>query len=156
MRSTLHPKLIAGRVRNGPFWSDETHGHNGYFLVPGPNGAELKIIASDAREEPDRSEGWEHVSVSLRNRCPNWPEMTFAKSLFWEPEETVVQLHPPESTYISNHPYCLHLWRDTRLGHALPPAILVGSKVEGELTGPEHAASVMRRLGANKTRPNNG
>lgn len=61
-----------------------------------------------------------------------------------------VRLHPPESTYISNHPYCLHLWRDTRRGHALPPANMVGSKIDGELKGPEHAASVMRRLNVNK------
>lgn len=147
MRESLHPKLSAGRVRSGPFWSDNSHGHNGFFLVRGPNGAELKIVASDATEEPETSQGWEHVSVSLPNRCPNWPEMSFVKGLFWEPEETVVQFHPPESAYISNHPYCLHLWRDTRGGHALPPSILVGVKEEGELRGSEHAAEVARRHG---------
>jgi hypothetical protein len=145
MRATLHPKLIAGRLRTGPFWSDDSHGHNGYFLVNGPSNAELKIIASDVNEVPHQSEGWEHVSVSLRNRCPNWPEMSFVKSLFWEPEETVVQFHPPGSTYISNHPYCLHMFRDTRNGHALPPAILVGIKAEGELRDAAHARDVMRK-----------
>jgi hypothetical protein len=147
VRATLHPKLIAGRIRSGAFWSDDSHGHNGIFKVLGPNGAELTIMASDGLECPDKSLGWEHVSVSLRNRCPNWPEMSFVKSLFWEPEETVVQFHPPKSTYISNHAYCLHLWRDSRNGHALPPAVAVGYKEAGEITGPEHAAKIMRDLG---------
>lgn len=146
MRSAVHPKLNAGRTRTGKFASDDRHGNNGLFRLFGPNGADLVIIASDGRGEPI-AEGWEHVSVSLRNRCPNWPEMCFVKSLFWEPEETVVEFHPPESTYISNHPYCLHLWRDTRAGHALPPAVLVGHKAAGELTGPAHATAVARELG---------
>ena len=147
MRSVLHAKLVAGRLRTGRFWSDDSHGPNGFFMIVGPTGATLRIVASDATEEPESSRGWEHVSVSLPNRCPNWPEMAFVKSLFWDPEETVVQMHPPESTYISNHPYCLHLWRDTVNGHALPPAILVGDKSEGELRGPEHAAAVARKHG---------
>lgn len=144
MRKNLHQKLIAGRLRTGPFWSDDRYGHNGVFYVIGPNNAELKIIASDSFEEPQISKGWEHVSVSLHTRCPNWPEMCFVKGLFWEPEETVVQFHPPESTYISNHPYCLHLWRNTRNPIELPPPILVGVKDAGEITSPEHAAKIMR------------
>lgn len=147
MRATLHPKLLAGRIRTGQFWSDDSDGHNGFFLVIGPTGVTLRIVASDDREQPDVSVGWEHVSVSLPNRCPNWPEMAFVKSLFWEAEETVVQFHPPESTYISNHPYCLHLWRDSRNGHALPPSILVGDKSEGELRDQAHAAAVRRKHG---------
>lgn len=147
MRSELHPKLRAGRIRTGPFWSDDSHGPNGFFLVVGPTGAELKIIASDDSEQPEISLGWEHVSVSLPNRCPNWPEMSFVKSLFWEPEETVVQFHPPESTYISNHPYCLHLWRNRLTDHTLPPPILVGVKAEGELRDAAHADAVGRKYG---------
>lgn len=146
MRASLHPKLRAGRIRTGKFWSHDRHGPNGFFLVVGPNGAELKIVASDDSEEPETSRGWEHVSVSLRNRCPNWPEMCFVKSLFWEPEETVVQFHPPESTYISNHPYCLHLWRNRLTDHSLPPSILVGIKEVGELRDAAHADAVRREF----------
>ena len=147
MRKELHYRLRKGRVRSGQFWSDDSHGHNGIFLIQGPTGAELKIIASDDKEEPQTSLGWEHVSVSCKNRCPNWPEMSFVKSLFWEPEETVIQFHPPESTYISNHPYCLHLWRNSLTGHALPPSILVGVKAEGELRDAAHAEAVRRKYG---------
>lgn len=147
MRTTIPMKLSAGRIRTGQFWSDNSHGMNGFFLVNGPMGAELKIIASDGKEDPEVSRSWEHVSVSLPNRCPNWPEMAFVKALFWEPEETVVQFHPPESEYISNHPYVLHLWRDVLNGHSLPPSILVGVKAEGELRNWAHAQQVRRKYG---------
>lgn len=70
-------------------------------------------------------DGWEHVSVSLVNRCPTWDEMCFVKDLFWSPEETVVQYHPRASEYVNNHPYCLHLWRPIGVGLPLPPPGLV-------------------------------
>jgi hypothetical protein len=47
----------------------------------------LRVIASDGK-------GWEHISVSLPNRCPNWREMCFIKSLFWDEEDVVIQYHP--------------------------------------------------------------
>ena len=60
----------------------------------------------------DNGGGWEHVSVSLnRPRVPNWDEMCFVKEVFWEPEDCVVQYHPPASQYVNCHPHVLHLWR---------------------------------------------
>lgn len=55
--------------------------------------------------------GWDHVSVSLQNRCPTWPEMDAVKKLFFKDTETVMQLHVPSSDHINIHPFCLHLWR---------------------------------------------
>lgn len=59
--------------------------------------------------------GWDHVSVSPANRnrqvCPTWEEMCVIKNMFFEPEDCVVQFHPPKSEYVNNHPYCLHMWR---------------------------------------------
>lgn len=56
--------------------------------------------------------GWDHVSVTLSvPRCPKWSEMCMVKDMFFEPEESVMQLHPPKSQYVNNHPWCLHLWR---------------------------------------------
>ena len=55
--------------------------------------------------------GWDHVSVSFKTRCPTWEEMCQVKSWCFEPEEAVMQLHPPESDYRNHHPFCLHLWR---------------------------------------------
>lgn len=74
--------------------------------------------------------GWEHISISPCNRkrqtCPTWDEMCAIKDLFFEPEETVVQYHPPKSDYVNMHPYCLHLWRSTEIEMPRPPAIFVG------------------------------
>jgi hypothetical protein len=55
--------------------------------------------------------GWDHVSVSLANRCPTWEEMDFIKRLFWEDEEVVMQLHVHSKEKVNLHPNCLHLWR---------------------------------------------
>jgi hypothetical protein len=97
-------------------WGDETCGA---FLIPGPCGRELRVIAS-------AGEGWDHVSVSLHNRCPNWHEMAFIKGLFFDDEEAVVQFHPPKSQYVNFHPYCLHLWRPLDAALPLPPMWMVG------------------------------
>lgn len=120
MKNVLPEKVEQGRLRSGPFASSAGVTW-GAFFVHGPCGAELKIIAADGDET-----GWDHVSVSCRNRPPNWQEMAFVKDLFWEPEECVMQLHPPRSEYVNNHPYCLHLWKPTNQPIPLPPRGLVG------------------------------
>ena len=65
--------------------------------------------------------GWEHVSVSLRNRCPTWDEMCLVKDIFWQDDECVVQFHPPKSEYVNLHLYCLHLWKKIGEKADLPP-----------------------------------
>lgn len=70
--------------------------------------------------------GWEHVSASLPTRCPTWEEMCIIKSIFWDDEDSVMQLHPPKSDWVNNHPYCLHLWRPMEIEIPLPPSIMVG------------------------------
>ena len=40
--------------------------------------------------------GWDHVSVSYRNRCCTWEEMCQIKDMFFRDDETVVQYHPAE------------------------------------------------------------
>src|SRR5436190_20844408 len=91
------------RIKEGMLGSDASYGNNGYFLVPFES-RELAVIASDG-------EGWEHVSVSLENRTPNWREMCYIKSLFWDDQDCVIQYHPPASEYVNNHENCLHMWR---------------------------------------------
>lgn len=102
--------------------SDESYGNNGCFVIPYRN-YEFTVIASDG-------EGWEHVSVSLKNRNPNWEEMCYIKSIFWGDEDCVVQYHPPKSEYVNNHQYCLHMWRPTDGEIPLPPSILTGIKTK--------------------------
>lgn len=70
--------------------------------------------------------GWEHVSISLIDRCPTWNEMCNVKSLFWDDDDCVIQYHPPKKDYINNHEYCLHLWRPIGVDLPMPPKIMVG------------------------------
>lgn len=115
------------RVRNGRLASDESFGNNGCFIVSGPQGAKLLVIASDQL-------GWDHVSVSTKTRCPRWDEMCFIKDLFFDEDETVVQFHPKKSEYVNNHPHCLHLWKMHNHEYELPDSIFVGVKSIGEVT----------------------
>lgn len=94
----------------------------GMFQIP-LAGNSLRVIASEGM--PAGRMAWEHVSVSLPNRCPRWQEMCYVKSLFWLPEEAVMQLHPPASDYVNNHPHCLHLWRPVSGDIPLPPREMV-------------------------------
>lgn len=114
------------------YWTDAGDPF-GAFRIPAtkaPGRRQLNIIASDGTEC-----GWDHVSVTLdqSKKCPTWEEMCFVKELFWNDDEEVMQLHPPKSDYINNHPGCLHLWRPTRETIPLPPGILVGIKSLGEI-----------------------
>lgn len=98
---------------------------DGAFQLMGPCGAMVRIVASDASHES--AQGWEHVSVSCPNRCPNWLEMCFVKDLFWNDDELVIQYHVPKAQHINNHPHVLHMWRDTLHPHPrMPPSHFVG------------------------------
>jgi len=72
--------------------------------------------------------GWDHVSISpfKRNYMPSWDEMCKLKSMFFYPEETVLEYHPAESQYVNQIGNCLHLWRPQHYEIPLPPPILVG------------------------------
>lgn len=136
---TIPNQIESFRIRAGPTGS-ELGAPYGAFLVDGPCGQTLKIIATPGRVDerwlpygmPEYlaqqwidGNGWDHVSVSCRRRVPNWQEMCFVKDLFFDPEEAVMQLHPPRSTWVNNHPYVLHLWRPTEQAIPLPPPRLV-------------------------------
>jgi hypothetical protein len=98
-------------------------GDNGIFMLPrqGKKGKFFTAIATNGMQ-------WEHVSITIstENRCPTWEEMCYIKSVFWDDEETVMQLHPPKSQWVNNHPYCLHLWKPLKVEIPLPDPKLVG------------------------------
>lgn len=117
------------RMRNGRMASSEADGNNGAFFVPMPGaksigGPRLTVVASDGM-------GWEHVSASYPHRCPTWEEMCHIKGIFWDDSDCVMQLHPPRSEYVNNHPYCLHLWRPIDAAIPVPPSLMVGIKSIG-------------------------
>jgi hypothetical protein len=106
------------RIRKGEYGSDDSYGNCGAFRIKG-GPKDLLVIASDGA-------GWEHVSVSVQNRCPTWEEMCRIKNLFWDAEDCVVQYHPPQSAYINHHRFCLHLWRPIEKELPIPDPMLVG------------------------------
>jgi hypothetical protein len=94
-------------------------GNQGAFRVPLSRSQTLLVVASAA-------EGWEHVSVSRKDRTPHWEEMCHIKALFWDEEDVVVQFHPAKSDYVNNHPRCLHLWRPIGIELPRPDPLHVG------------------------------
>lgn len=118
------------RIVTGSMGSDASYGNNGLFLVP-VLGTMMQCIASDGM-------GWEHVSASPRSskRVPTWDEMCALKAVFWDDDDAVMQLHPPRSSYVNNHSYCLHLWRPVEPQRIpLPPTMLVGDRNLGTIYG---------------------
>lgn len=107
------------RITTGRYGSDSSYGNNGQFMV-----RSLKLNHPLCCQASDGG-GWEHVSVSLPNRCPTWDEMNFIKDLFWDEEDCVMQLHPPNSEYVNNHQYCLHLWRPINQDIPMPDRRMV-------------------------------
>ena len=93
----------------------------GILLIPGPIDCMLKVIVSTGR-------GWEHVSVSRADpgttisdqTPPSWKEMEYVRRLLWDPEDTVIQIHPPLNKYVNKHTGVLHLWRKLDMEIPLP------------------------------------
>lgn len=113
------------------------------ILREGPDGGWAEAhLASSKKSTPAMvvfswGGGWDHVSVSFRNRTPTWEEMCEIKKMFFHPEEVCVQYHPAESEYVNNYPYCLHIWRIQPKPNPViipvlqiptPPSWMVGAK----------------------------
>jgi hypothetical protein len=112
---------------------DSERAYGGAFMVPAPhsrNGLRrhsfIRVIASSGKDQTEDNFKWDHVSASLPDRCPTWEEMDYLKRLFFKPDEVCFQLHMPPNENISNHPYCLHIWRPLEAKIPLPPSIMVG------------------------------
>ena len=109
------------RVKSGIWKTNEGDSFGLFFVSYKTNKTPLKVIAAPSDSE------WQHVSISLPNRCPTHEEMSFIKDLFWTKDDTVVHFFPKKDEYVNNHRFCLHLWRHSN-GHQLPPSILTGIK----------------------------
>jgi hypothetical protein len=73
-----------------------------------------------------RGVGWDHVSVSLNDRCPTWEEMCKIKDIFFNDEELAIQYHPKKSEYVNSMDYCLHLWKAHDIDFPRPNPCLIG------------------------------
>jgi len=112
------------RIETGSLATGESAGNNGAFIFS-YSGMSVLCVASDIL-------GWEHVSVTAANpgaripkNPPSWKIMRKVKSLFWDDEDAVMQIHPPKSEYVNFHPACLHLWRPVDGDFPRPPRELV-------------------------------
>jgi len=131
---TQNKELNKFRVRTGFYSSDDKYGTTGAFSMPSPFGLKqnILIVSSGVARDDNELTKWEHVSASLKKRCPTWAEMSFVKDLFWRDDEVIVQYHPAKEHYISNHGYCLHLWKPP-YEVFMPPSIAIGKKNLGVL-----------------------
>ena len=135
-RYKAHRRYLIPQPGSGEWGDGQTYG---CAVLSGPTGRDIFVQFSNG-------EGWEHVSASIvrlkpirkgaqsgtvhkTGKTPNWDEMSFLKGIFWDPEDCVVQYHPPESEYI-NFAEALHLWRPLDVDLPRPPAILVGPTQE--------------------------
>lgn len=92
--------------------------NNGAFRIPGG----ITVVASDG-------EGWDHVSVSLKDRCPTWDEMKRVKEMFFSDDEPAFQIFPAKKNYRNCHPYCLHWWRPQNEKMPMPDPYFVAPDV---------------------------
>lgn len=124
MRVFFQTAAEVGRITTGQLATRKGE-RQGVFNLYCPTTRErLFVVVSDGSDwHQEKLPGlpWEHVSVSVKDRCPTWEEMCWVKSLFFEPEETVVEFHPPQSRYVNRYPYTLHLWRPVGVELPLPP-----------------------------------
>ena len=111
MKSLFDPTIAHLRREHPVYgWGDAT---GGFFALNN-----LRIIASSG-------DGWDHVSVSLPNRCPTWDEMCRVKRLFFHDDECVIQYHPPEEDYVNKNEFVLHMWKPHDVKIPMPPVYMV-------------------------------
>ena len=112
------------RFSVGPYTSKKGDRY-GLFKIPFESRKLIVMVAPDVLISGKLTQ-WEHVSVSLPNRCPHWNEMAHIKGLFWNEEDVVIQFHPRKSEYVNMSPNCLHLWKWNGGEMPTPPSIYVG------------------------------
>lgn len=98
-----HPNPLIEQYRVGGIANDQ----QGAFIVKVRTkfrGRQLNVLVGNGM-------GWDHVSVSHPLEIPNWEEMSVIKTIFFDPEEVVMQLHVASKDHINVYPNCLHLWR---------------------------------------------
>jgi hypothetical protein len=104
--------------------TSDTHGSMGdgtcgCFRIPSPiDGQPLLIQASS-------DGGWDHISISRKNRPPNWTEMARVHRLFFKDDEVAMQLHVPIAEHVNVHPNCLHLFRPQLVPIPRPPSWMI-------------------------------
>lgn len=60
------------------------------------------IISKDA--------GLWHMSMSRKDRLPNYDEMKTARYQFFPDLDYMIQIFPPKQDFVNVYQFCLHLW----------------------------------------------
>lgn len=113
MKPTLPPLIERYRIQLPGYEKTNPGDIQGAFQIPYRNRV-FRVVCGVGF-------GWDHLSVSLKTRCPTWGEMCHFKDMWFHREETVIQYHPPRSQYINHHPNALHMWRPWDVEIPLPP-----------------------------------
>lgn len=106
-------RKIYKQVENDKFFKIKMEAHS-------QKGSDKALIAFS------RVLGWEHLSVSFKNKIPSWEVMHEFKRMFWRDDEDAFQYHPTQDDYINNNEYTLHIWRPLDVAIPKPPQITVG------------------------------
>ena len=54
--------------------------------------------------------GLHHLSISRRDRLPNYNELKSARYQFLPDVPYMIQIFPPTEDFVNVHQFCLHLW----------------------------------------------
>ena len=68
----------------------------------------MTCIVSDGIEEDDQQ--WRHISISHRNRMPDYDELKRAKELFAGNDCIGYLIFPEKFKHINIDPHCLHIF----------------------------------------------
>jgi hypothetical protein len=53
---------------------------------------------------------WIHISLSRKDRMPDWKDLVTARQGFLEPTAYAYLVFPPEDKYVNIHKTCLHIY----------------------------------------------
>ncbi len=67
----------------------------------------LRVIVSTAPFDDGRE--WMHISISRKDRIPNYDDMKLVKNVFAE-KRFGYQVFPPPQENVNIHQFCLHIW----------------------------------------------
>ena len=70
--------------------------------------AGLRVIVTTA-DFPDGRD-WMHISVSRKDRLPNWDDLKLVKNTFAGEKRYAYQVFPPTDKHVNIHEFCMHLY----------------------------------------------
>lgn len=82
----------------------------GKIYIKGRGQKRLIVISSLETMEDGRK--YLHVSISYRDKIPDWDTVKMIKELFIGDKKDAFIYFPQKEEYVNIMPYCLHLWSE--------------------------------------------